>query len=409
MKHTPYPAFLLGVMLAGGVGAQEKPLLTYQWQGGHSPYKQVRVVISQTGDATVSWQRHEPPVLEYQTTLSAEELGAVQAMIRSTDFFEQSGETPVILRDAGETEFSIESGGKGKTLKYLSLPALAPMEGMIGKLTAQAFAMQAIESDGDIGAAACAVSPPLAGGKALQPGVLKKPLMTYVRGRHTRQKVQCALEALSYVTTPEEYCGFISMGLDDWLQRETLLSIIGSRPFCGNIPDAHLESLCPIYLSYVRGTASREAELTQTEKEALSSFTDLLGESRYEPAIPVLLKWFEAHDRPGATASLTPIAKMGEAGLAVLIPYLDSPNENYRINAIELLAITSRLGPHAGFSHPLTEYQYEKMIPIFVDKAIPRLRELAVNDPSKLVRKRAEETLAEIRKRVEKERIPTGR
>ena len=279
---------------------------------------------------------------------------------------------------------------------------------MIGKLTAQAFALQAIESDGDIGVAACAVSPTLAGGKALQPGTLKKPLMTYVRGHHTRQKVQCSLEALSYVTTPEEYRGFISLGLSDSSQRETLLSIIGSHPYCGNIPDAHLKSLCPIYLSYVRGAASREAGLTQVEKETLESFAYLLGDSRYEPAIPVLLKWFEARDQPGADASLTPLAKMGEAGLAALVPYLNSPKDNYRLNAIELLAIASRSGPHAGFSNPLTEYEYGRMTPIFVDKVIPRLRELTGNDPSKLVRKRADETLVEIEMRVEKERKPSA-
>ncbi len=312
MNHR-YSIFILSLILAAVAGAQEVPLLAYQWKGGHSPYKQIGVVIMPAGEATVSWQKHQSPQLEYRTTLSAEEIEALQALIRSTDFFSQTGGNPVDLRDAGEIELTIRNGGQGKTMKYVRLPELAPMEEMIGKLTAQALALQAIESDGDLGTAACAVSPTLAGRKALQPGALKKPLMTYVRSHHTRQKVQYALEALSYVTTPEEYRGFISLGLSDSLQRETLLSIIGSHPYCGNIPDAHLKSLCPIYLSYVSNAASRKAGLTQVEKEALESFTYLLGDSRYEPAIPVLLKWFEAHDRPGADASLTPLAKMGEA------------------------------------------------------------------------------------------------
>ena len=405
MKHL-HSVFIISLMLAAGAGAQEAPLLSYQWMGGHSPYKQIGVVIMRTGDATVSWQMREPPLLEYRTTLSAEEIESLHALIRSTDFFAQSAETPIDLRDAGETELTIQSGGQGKTLKYLISSALAPMDEMIGKLTAQAFAMKAIESNGDIGTAARAVSPTSAGVKALQPGVLKRPLMTYASGHHARQNVKWALEALSHLTTPEEYRGFISMGLDDPLQREMLLSIMGNHPF--NIPKTHLNALCPIFLTYVRDAASREAGLTQIEKESLESFTYLLGDSRYEPAIPVLLKWFEAHDQPGITTPLTPLAKMGHAGLAVLIPYLDSLNDNYRSNAIELLTITSRLGPHAGFASPLTEYEYGRMIPLFVDKVIPRLRELAESDPSKFVRKTANEGLVEIQERVEKERVATS-
>lgn len=401
-----YPVHVFSLMLAVVSAAQDAPMLAYQWKGGRSPYKQIGVTITQTGEVKVSWQRHEQLPLDYQTSLSVEEIAALRALIRSTDFFAQEEASPVSLREHGKTEFTIHNGGQSKTLKSPHAPALAPMEEMIGKLTAQAFALHAIESDGDIGTAACAVSPTLAGAKALQPGALKKPLMTYASGRHTRQRIQCALEALSYLTTPEEYCGFISLCLDDSSRRETLLSIIGSHPYTGNIPNAHLESLCLIYLSFVRDAAARKSELTQTENEALESFTYLLGDSRYLPAIPVIVKWFEEHDKPGITASLTPLAKMGKSGLEVLVPYLDSPKENYRVNAIELLAIASRSGPHAGFSKPLNGYEYGLMIPIFVDKVIPRLRELKGNDPSKLVRKRADETLVEIEMRVEKERKP---
>lgn len=48
------------------------------------------------------------------------------------------------------------------------------------------------------------------------------------------------------------------------------------------------------------------------------------------------------------------------------------------------------------------------MIPIF-EKVMLRLREMAENDPSKLVRKTAAEKLVEIQQRVEKERQSTGR
>ncbi len=101
MNHR-YSVFILSLMLAVGTRSQEVPLLSYQWKGGHSPYKQIGVVITPAGEATVSWQKYQPPLLEYRTTLSAEEIESVEALIRSTDFFSQTGENPVDLRDAGE-------------------------------------------------------------------------------------------------------------------------------------------------------------------------------------------------------------------------------------------------------------------------------------------------------------------
>jgi hypothetical protein len=66
------------------------------------------------------------------------------------------------------------------------------------------------------------------------------------------------------------------MGIDERRQRDTFLSIIGTHPFYGNIPDSHLKALCPIYLSFARDAYPRISELSSTEKEALLDFTRLL-------------------------------------------------------------------------------------------------------------------------------------
>lgn len=96
MKHA-YSVYIFSLMLAAGAGAQESPLLAYQWQGGRSLYSQIGVVIMQTGEAKVSWQGIKQLPFEYHTTLSAEEIATVHALIRSTDFFAQSGENPVFF------------------------------------------------------------------------------------------------------------------------------------------------------------------------------------------------------------------------------------------------------------------------------------------------------------------------
>lgn len=401
-------ALILILMLVGNAHAEDEPLLTYHWHGGYSPYKEIRVTISKAGAVLVTGQKQGLPPIDYRTELSPEELGTLKTLVQSTEFFSQPERDTDFAIDVGETELTIHLKGQSKSLIYHSRPSLEPLENLIWKLITQASAIQAIECGGDIYSAIGAVIPTHAGMKALQPGRLKVPLMLYVRGHDNKQKVQWALEALAWITTPEEFSGFISLGLEEETQRKTLLSIIGTHPFYGNIPESHLRSLCPGYLRFVRDAHPRVGEISEIEKKALSDFTSLLGFTRYEPSIPMLKEWFEHHDQPYITTSLTPLAKMGAASLGALTPYLESPEEPHRINAIELLTIASRLGPHGGFANPLSDYEYMRMVPVFTNTVIPRLRALSVNDPSDKVKRKARDALEEIRKQIEKEEIPTN-
>lgn len=394
--------------LTNSVLAQDESLLTYRWQGGYSPYKQVEVKISQAGAAMVTGQKQDSLPLQHLTSFSNEELETLRELIRSTGFFTQTGQDTDLDTGEGKTELTIHLDGKSKTLNYLHLPALEPLEHFAWRLITQASAIQALESDGDVSSAANAVMPTHAGMKSLQPGRLKIPLMSYVRDHYDRQKIETALEALSWVTTPEEYSRFVSLGLKKGDLGEKLLGIIGTHPFCGNIPGTHLKSLCPVFLAYAKDAHSRKSELGAVEQKALADFTRLLGEARYEPAIPLLKDRFEKHDRPYITTSLTPLAKMGLPGLRALTPYLESKKEAHRLNAIELLTIASRLGPNGGFANPLSEQEFRRMIPVFTDQVIPRLRDLSGEDPSNRVKKKAGEALKEIIGRIEKEKNTTG-
>jgi hypothetical protein len=173
---------------------------------------------------------------------------------------------------------------------------------------------------------------------------------------------------------------------------------VGTHPFHGNIPVEHWRALCPLYLAFARDARGRQDKLTKAVAQALSDFTRMLGETRYAPAIPVLKTWFEAHRKPYVDSSFTPLAKMGEASLTALIPYLRSDVESYRVNAIELLVIAARGGPRAGFANPLPEQEYARMIPVFREQVIPRLVELAERDSSAKVQAKAKTAVEEINK-----------
>lgn len=335
--------------------------------------------------------------------LSPEVVAALRTLIRSTEFFSQPAKDTSFATDTGESVLKINSEGSERTLTYHYRPQLSPLTQPIWKLITQAFTTKAIESDIDIYTATGAVQPTHSGMKVLQPEALKAPLMTYIRDHDDRQKVQWSLEALAWITTPEEYSGFVSIGIEAHRTRDTILTIIGTHPFYGSIPDSHLQALCPIYLSYAKDFHSRLNQLSSAEKEALSDFTRLLGETRYEPAIPLLTQWFDDHIEPYITTSLTPLAKMGSASLRSLTPYLERPEEPYRLNAIELLTIASRLGPHGGYANPLTDNELGRMIPIYTDNILPQLMEMSQSDPSRTVRDKATKALDEIQNQISKE------
>ena len=99
--------------------------------------------------------------------------------------------------------------------------------------------------------------------------------------------------------------------------------------------------------------------------------------------------------------SLAPLSQMGVDGLSVLIPYLDSANTVYKMNAMELMVLSSRHSPYAEFSDPLSEEEYNKMMPLFTNPIIPKLAYLSKNDASSDVKEKAAEAVKEIKQRIE--------
>ena len=400
-------ALVLILGFANSISANDSPLLTYHWNGGYSPYKEIYVTILQSGEAKVTGQKHGLSPINYQTQLIPEELETLKVLIKSTEFFSQPEQDPLCVEDAGKKELTIQLDNQKKSLKYRYRPSMIPLNSFIWKLITQATAIEAIKHDGEIYIAAGTVRPTCAGMKTLQPSSLKPYFMSYLRKHNKRQNIEWVLEALAWITTPEEFCGFISLGLEDENQRKQLLSIIGTPLFYGSIPESHLKSLCPIYLTFARNAYLRKDQLGKTEKQALSDFATLLGITKYKPSIPMFTAWFETHKKPYITTPLCPLANMGKVSLNALIPYLESKEDFYRINAIELLTIASRNGPNCGFAYPLSGTEYSKMIPIFTNNVIPKLLVLSKDDPSVKVRKKATEAAKEIEQWIKKEKNST--
>ena len=353
--------------------AQEEPFVDFAWQGGRSPYRTVQVTINAAGAAAVAVTKQAGPPIAYGTSLSRAELDGLRDAIEAGKFFTRAAEDDRPIIHAGLTTLTAHAGAQRRTFSYRQCPDLEPVTRMLWGLVVQAEAIRALERDDDIYQATGVVNPQLAGIKALQPAQLKEPLLKYVRTHADRQRVEWALTALAFVTTAKEFGEVVTQGVADPQQREVLLTIVGTHPFCGNIPVEHWRALCPVYLTFARDARGRQERLTKAEKQALSEFTQMLGETRYEPAIPVLKTWFEAHQKPYVDGSFTSLAKMGAASLQALLPYLRNDEESYRMNAIELLVIATRGGPRAGFANPLSEQEYGRMVPVFTTQCCPGL------------------------------------
>lgn len=403
---TPSLIFVSSLLLAFGASAQENPLLSYRVLGSGMVYAEVGVKISRAGGTVVSWKKTGKPAYSYRTTLSPEEIEAFRAVIRSTGFLTLNdppqGNVPMRTH-TGETTLTIDTGEQNKILVYRYRPEMAPLEQMLWKLQTQASTAQSLASDDDIYTATGAVSPTMAGGKALQPQALKKPFMDYILTHQDRQKLGWAMSALAYLTTPEEYLGFVSGGLEIPGQRDVLLSVMGG------VPDSHLQALYPLYFSLVREGMGRKAEMSQAETDRLEEFISILASGRYAPVLPLLVARLEKHDLHYTPTPLYPLAKMGEVGLGAILPYLENSSANRRLSAIELIRVVSRNSPNGGFANPLPKHEFDGMIPGLNGIVIPRLQKMAEEDPSGDVRKSAGEAVEEIRSQLKKEEIPQSR
>lgn len=381
--------------------AKDDPFIDFAWQGGRSPYRWVRVAVTDGGAAAVTVSKRVGPVSHYTTTLSPEELGALRDAVQVTKFFTRADEDDRTIHDTGLTTLTVRLGEQRRTVSCRRCADLEPLTGPLWQLVAQAEAVGALERDEDIYTATSVVNSQLAGRKALQPAALKEPLLKYVQIHADRQRVEWALTALAFVTTAKEFGEIVTQAMADPKQREVLLTIVGAHPFCGNIPVEHWRALCPVYLAFVSDARPRQDKLTKAEAQALGDFTQMLGETRYAPAIPVLKTWFETHEKPYVDGSFTPLAKMGAAGVRALAPYLGSPEESYRHNAIELLVIASRTGPKSGFADPLPAPEYAGLVVVLTNTVLPQLRTLAEQDASPKVRTAASKAVTEIQQRIE--------
>ena len=373
--------------------------LKYEWEGGHSPYSNIKITIENDGKTSVEIKKRQSPSYIYITTLSPEETAHLRSLIRATDFFSQPDKDNQFITDQGRSILFIKLDKKSRELKFSYKPSLSPLINCLHQLITQADVLQNLKKEGQAYNLLTAVSRRSSGPKLLQPYTAVEPLKSFIQKSNGSRNLERAIEALSWVTTPEEWAGFLSLRLEnaEKEKHKQLIVILTSHPFYGNIPEAHLQAMCPIVLDYLQTNYDNYLKLSNEEQMAMYSALRIFAQCHYAPALPFLKKQFDISEGPDLRTTMPPITNMGTKGLTLLYSYLDNENENKRLNAIKLIGMAYRSHPHGKHEFkPVNNYEYSQMVNLYSETISPTLKNLAKSDPCEKVQSEAKKALEEI-------------
>jgi PHD/YefM family antitoxin component YafN of YafNO toxin-antitoxin module len=289
-----------------------------------------------------------------------------------------------------------------RTLKFGYRPTLQPLSEFLWKILAQAEAWEALQA-GDVYDTMGAIVLSDTRAKALQPFVLKKPLMEFLRAAHEPRQTDSALAALAAIMTPEEFAGFVA---------EQRQSDREARPIIGpfsSYTKNHQLALCPVWLDYLKEKYPQPNDFARPDKfNTASGLCNLLGELRYEPAIPYFLQIFDAQKEAGFSAPLSALGRIGAPCLYQLNARLDSPAQAHRLNAMEIMTVVFRNNYKNAVPNPVSEWEFDQMRRTFNEMILPKLTKVAEADAVPAVRAKAAETIATIKTELTKPDEMTG-
>lgn len=381
--------------------AAQHPLFHLRHGGSFSPYQRLEVVISPTGEVKVTTLKYgdenKPAVPAYETKLSKYEISALLETIVATGFREaRMAESQAGVGDGGLTSISVHCDGWSNTASFTNAPSMAPLTSFAYRLVDQAEALQAIESEGNPYSAMVAVSQRAAGAKVLQPYVLKKPLIAFIKTGTDRQRLSWAFEALAWLTTPEEYLGIVAAERRR-PERTEVLRYVG-----GDVPDAHAKELCLLSMSFVQTNYRGFNKLSYEDKNKLEGSLSQLGSARYMNALPLLTKVFSNGQTAGLPPQMIPLYQFKYEGLAVLAGFLQDSDAFLRGAAIRQCELAARMHPKNNVTNPYSAEEFERMRTLFKDHVLPSLIRMKATDPFSENRQLAKTAIAEIEAELKK-------
>ncbi len=277
------------LMLPSRILADSHEFIYYKVSGGYSAYEFAEVTVYQDGKACVNYNKLSIDG-DAEFLLSSDELSSYKAMISFVDFFGEVAEDPGIITCVGHSILRISLGNEERTLEFRSRSQLSLLINHIWRLIEQGVAINELRDKNDIYQVLIMVAPNAAYPKVIQPWIFEDDLKNFIQHSSDRDKLGQALEALANIIAADNWFGFIwdVYSRADSAKREQLSSILGSHLSYSNIPDSHLDALRPLFIWFLEQPEVYRIGLEAYELNKYFTFCSILGNSKYEYAIPVL-------------------------------------------------------------------------------------------------------------------------
>lgn len=383
------------------IPSESEEFLFFRREGAFSPFKFVELLIRNDGSGVTTFNRGNTDKGESSFNLNKYELEALKTFVHEVDFFEQPDKGNRSAIDLGQSILRISLEGQKRELIFGSRPELEPLTSCLWKLIIQGVILTDLKNKGDVYSALGALSSYLASPKVLQSKVLREPLEKFIANSDNRQKLLWGFEALSWIMTPEEWMGLLSKELNDAeeVRKVLLLEALSSHPFTGNIPQAHRDILCHLFMRNLRLEHRNWSQFPKEKQQAYNHIIGFLGERRYARAISVIMELLQEQ----IAGNIRPISRlhnalpqMGEKAIKPLETLLDSPNPDARGSAALLLGEILAVNPDWPTKNSISEEEKERILKTLRTTIRPKIQKLAENDKSSLVRDLAQSSLKQI-------------
>ena len=372
-------------------------LVFFRQEGAYSPYKFVQVLIRNDGSGATTFERTNKETGSTSFHLNQHELETFKTLVCAVDFFSQPAKDTRMVVDVGRSILRISLGGKKRELHFEFRPEIGPLTSCLWKLIHQGVILTDLRNKGDVYPELGGVSDLLASAKVFQPEVLREPLQKFVISSDDRQKLLWAIEALSWITIPEEWMGFLALELErsQATRRSVLLEALSSHPFTGNIPKTHREMLCPLFLRYLRLEYRNWSGFPKEKRQAYGSVIRFLGSQRYTISTPVLVQMVEECYTDYDSWLGWSLPHMAGEAIEPLRILLDSPKVTVRAGAAEMLGkiLTMDQPPP---NNTISQQERDQILKRLRSTVTPHLERLSKHDPESWVRKAAERSLQQI-------------
>lgn len=388
-----------GTAKNSGIGATE--IVFYRVEGAYSPFKFTEVVVSSNGVVLAKFFRYaDKKDSSISFKLNPAELENLKVLVSSVSFFSLTGVNTSLAKDYGQSTLRISLDGNQRELRYSYIPEIEPLLVFLWKLHNQGVILTDFLEKDELYNVLSSVSGTTGPPRILQPRIYLEPLTVFISTSNSQQKLAWAIEALAWITTPEEWGGILSDPLEnsDEAHKNLLLTVLSTPGL--PLPDFHAKVIPALLLKELNRKEKVWPRLSKNQLKVYNSVVYHLGYSRYEPAIPILIRLMQdaypdLNSYLEHTSSVrSSLPQMERSVLDPLELLLTNKTDEVRASAADMLGETLDRNPN--YPPVITPEDMGYILNRLETVIAPKLETMVKTDSSERVRNAAKRSLVRI-------------